>query len=146
MLVIDSSAKELLDILKYELLLVKPNNHELGALFGVEVATFEDAQEYALRLKDMGAKNVLVSMGAKGALLLDEKGGCHRVAAPKGEVINSVGAGDTTVAAFIAKYLDNKCKEYDTIVRYCVAAGSATAFSEGLATKDKIDEIYNLMV
>lgn len=145
-IVIDSSAKEMLDTLKYNPFLIKPNHHELGNLFGVEITTPKQAAEYGNRLKDMGAKNVLVSMGAKGAVLIDEKGDIHEVTAPKGQVVNSVGAGDTTVAAFVLKYLqDGQNKDYDTIVRYCVAAGSATAFSEGLANRETVEDVLRSM-
>lgn len=145
-IIIDSSSKEMLDALKYNPLLIKPNHHELGNLFGVEITTPKQAAEYGNKLKEMGAKNVLVSMGAKGAVLIDEKGDIHEVTAPKGQVINSVGAGDTTVSAFVSKYLQaGQNKDYDTIVRYCVAAGSATAFSEGLADNMMIEEVLKSM-
>ena len=144
-IIVDTSSKAMLSTLEYNPVLVKPNNHELGAMFGVEITNFEDARKYALKLKDMGAKNVLVSMGSQGALLIDENGGCHRTSAPTGKVINSVGAGDTTVGAFAALLASGDVIDYDMAVRYCVAAGSATAFSEGLADREMIEKIYNSM-
>lgn len=143
--IIDTSAKEMTDTLQYKPLLVKPNHHELGALFDVEITTFSQAEEYGRKLIDMGAENVLVSMGEMGAVLIDKNGGCHRSQAPEGQVINSVGAGDTTVAAFVASLQNLQEKNYDNTVRYCVAAGSATAFSEGLAGREFIEEIYQKM-
>lgn len=140
--VIDTSSKEMLETLQYNPLLIKPNNHELGNLFDVVIDSFEKAEVYARKLKEMGAKNVMVSMGKMGAILIDENDGCHKVKAPQGAVINSVGAGDTTVAAFIASVRKNNTLDYDAIAKYCVAAGSATAFLEGLAGKSEIERIF----
>lgn len=132
--VVDATKKLLLNVLKYKPFLVKPNEHELGETFGVELKTVDEIIEHARKLKEMGASNVLVSMAGNGAVLLDEHGKTHICGACKGTVKNSVGAGDSMVAGFIAG-----CeKDYDYALKLGTAAGGATAFSEGLAEKDEI--------
>ena len=133
--VVDATNELLLNTLVYKPFLVKPNIHELGEMFGVELTGIDEAEEYARRLKEMGAQNVLVSMGGDGALLLDEHGKTHFRAAHKGEVKNSVGAGDSMVAGFIAGLEQGG---YEYALSLAAAAGSATAFSYGLAEKDDI--------
>ena len=139
--VVDATKNLLTATLNYHPFLIKPNHHELGEMFGVDIDTYDDAIEYAARLKEAGAINVMVSMGAKGAVLLDEYGKSHICEAPAGKVVNSVGAGDTTVAAFVAEYLrqttDAKV-DYEAILHFAVKAGSATAFKSGLITKGDI--------
>lgn len=132
--VVDATKELLLNVLKYKPFLVKPNEHELGETFGVELKTVDEIIEHARKLKEMGASNVLVSRAGNGAVLLDEHGKTHICGACKGTVKNSVGAGDSMVAGFIAG-----CeKDYDYALKLGTAAGGATAFSEGLAEKDEI--------
>ena len=137
--VVDATKDLLLNVLKYKPFLIKPNNHELGEMFGVELKTNEEIAEYAQKLKDMGARNVLVSMAGDGALLIDENGKTHICGVCKGVVKNSVGAGDSMVAGFIAGSLQG---DYEYALKLGTASGGATAFSDGLAKKD---EIYRLL-
>lgn len=137
--VVDATKDLLLNVLKYKPFLIKPNNHELGEMFGVTLTTDEEITEYAKKLRKMGARNVLVSMAGDGALLLDENGETHRCGVCKGTVRNSVGAGDSMVAGFIAGL---KSSDFEYALRLGTAAGGATAFSDGLAQKD---EIYRLL-
>lgn len=132
--VVDASGKLLLNVLKYKPFLVKPNNYELGEMFGVTLSTTEQIQYYAAKLKAMGAQNVLVSMAGDGAILLDEHGVYHSCGVCKGIVRNSVGAGDSMVAGFIA---GSESGDYSHALRLGTACGGATAFSDGLA--DKMD-------
>lgn len=136
--VVDAQKELLMSALKHKPFLVKPNLSELGELFGVTVKTVDEVVIYAKKLKDMGAENVLVSMAKDGALLLDESGKAHFCKACKGEVKNSVGAGDSMVAGFIAG-LENNDREY--ALKLGTAAGGATAFSYGLAKKELIFEL-----
>ena len=129
---VDATKELLCNVLKYHPFLIKPNHIELGEIFGVQLHTEEQIREYAGRLQQMGARNVLISMAGDGAILLDETGGFHRINAPKGTVKNSVGAGDSMVAGFLAGYLQSK--DYRTALKMGTAAGSATAFSDQLAT------------
>jgi 1-phosphofructokinase len=130
----------LLETLPYHPFLVKPNHHELGALFGVEITTKEDAVVYGKKLQEKGAGNVLVSMASEGAVLLDENGVYYESHAPKGVVKNSVGAGDSMVAGFLASYFETN--DYKKAFYMSVSAGSASAFSEYLATKEEILGVY----
>lgn len=138
--VVDASKSLLSNVLPYHPFLIKPNNHELGELFGVEIVDKNDVIKYARILQEKGATNVLVSMAGDGAVLVAEDGEVYESQAPTGKVINSVGAGDSMVAGFLYGYL--KYSDYVTALRYGVCAGSASAFSEDLATKDKIMELY----
>lgn len=133
--VVDASKELLLNVLKYKPFLVKPNNIELGELFGIAIETAEDVVKYAKKLKDMGAVNVLVSMAGDGAVLIDEAGDTHICGVCSGTVVNSVGAGDSMLAGFIAGYDEGGC-EYG--LKLGTASGGATAFSEGLALKGDI--------
>ena len=119
--------------------MIKPNNHELAEIFNVEIKNKEDVVVYAKKLQTMGAKNVLVSMAGDGAVLVDQNNDVHITSAPKGEVKNSVGAGDSMVAGFIYGYI--KTNDFKTALKQAIATGSATAFSEDLASKEKIDEL-----
>ena len=119
--------------------MIKPNNHELAEIFNVEIKNKEDVVVYAKKLQTMGAKNVLVSMAGDGAVLVDQNNDVHITSAPKGEVKNSVGAGDSMVAGFIYGYI--KTNDFKTALKQATATGSATAFSEDLASKEKIDEL-----
>lgn len=136
--VVDATKDLLKNVLKYKPFLIKPNNHELGEMFGVTLKTNEEIEEYALKLKDMGACNVLVSMAGDGALLLDENGKTHICGVCKGTVRNSVGAGDSMVAGFIA---GSENGDYGYALKLGTAAGGATAFSDGLAQKSEIFEL-----
>lgn len=136
--VVDATKELLLNVLKYKPFLVKPNHHELGEMFGVTLKTNEEIAEYAQKLKDMGARNVLVSMAGDGALLLDENGKTHICGVCRGTVKNSVGAGDSMVAGFIA---GSERGDYEYALKLGTAAGGATAFSDGLAKKALIEEL-----
>lgn len=141
MFVVDATGDLLLNVLKYKPFMVKPNNIEIGEMFGVQLETEDEITRYARRLCSMGAENVIVSMAENGAILINSKGDFIRMGAAKGEVINSVGAGDSMVAGFIAGYIDTG--DYSYAMRLGTASGGATAFSEGLAIKEKIIEIIN---
>lgn len=136
--VVDATKELLLNVLKYKPFLVKPNNHELGEMFGVTLTTIEEIEEYAGKLKKLGARNVLVSMAGDGAFLLDENGKSHICGVCKGEVVNSVGAGDSMVAGFIAGSQDG---DYEYALKLGTAAGGATTFSDGLARREDIDRL-----
>ena len=136
--VVDATNKLLLNTLKYKPFLIKPNNHELGEMFGVNISETDDIVKYARKLRDMGAENVLVSMAEKGALLVDENNQVHICGVCKGNVKNSVGAGDSMVAGFVAGSMNG---DYEYALKLGTAAGGATAFSDGLAVKDKIFEL-----
>lgn len=135
--IVDATKELLLNVLKYKPFLIKPNNHELGEMFGVELKTDAEIIEYAKRLREMGAVNVLISMAGDGAILVDEHGEVHKCGVCRGTVRNSVGAGDSMVAGFIAG-----CeKGYGYALKLGTASGGATAFSDGLAVRDKIYEL-----
>lgn len=139
MFVIDAEKELLLNVLQYQPFLIKPNNHELGELFDVTLNAREDVVVYAKKLQEQGAKNVLVSMAGEGAVLLDETGAVHMLEAPKGELVNAVGAGDSMVAGFLAGWMERQ--DYEHAFRMGVAAGSASAFSEQLAAKREIEQV-----
>ena len=136
-IVVDTTKELLVNVLKYRPFLIKPNNYELGEIFGTVLQTDEQIVACAGRLQQMGARNVLVSMAGDGALLLDEQGTVHRIGCPKGTVVNSVGAGDSMVAGFLAGFLQTG--DYGYALKLGTAAGSATAFSIGLGEKELID-------
>lgn len=138
--VVDATKDLLLRVLKYRPFLVKPNNHELGEMFGVVLKEEDEIIRYAQKLQDMGAKNVLVSMAAKGAILLTADGKVYKSRPPEGKVVNSVGAGDSMVAGFLAGYLRSN-GDYSQAFKLGLAAGSASAFSEDLATGEQIQEL-----
>lgn len=140
-IVVDATKDLLMNVLKYHPFLIKPNNHELGDMFGVQLETDEEIIEYAGKLKEMGARNVLISMAGDGAILIKENGEVITSNVPKGKVKNSVGAGDSMVAGFIAGYLE--VNDIERGFKLGVATGSASAFSEGLATKDYVYELLN---
>ena len=137
--VVDATRDLLVNVLQYHPFLIKPNDHELGEIVGRTLTTDADITAAARTLQEKGARNVLVSMAGDGALLLDEKGEVHRIGTPKGKVVNSVGAGDSMVAGFVAGYL--RSGSYLEALRLGTACGSATAFSLGLAKKEKIDAL-----
>lgn len=142
--VVDATKDLLVNVLMYHPFLVKPNNHELGEIFHTELKTREDVVPYAKKLQEMGALNVLVSMAGEGAVLVAEDGSVHTAPAPKGTLINGVGAGDSMVAGFIAGWMEKK--EYQHAFRMGVSAGSASAFSEYLATRKEIETVYQQLV
>lgn len=133
--VVDATKSLLMNVLKYKPFLVKPNNFELGEMFGVELKSVDEIIKYAKKLKDLGAVNVLVSMAGDGAVLLDENGETHICGVCKGTVKNSTGSGDSMVAGFLA---GSEKGDYEYALKLGTAAGGATAFSDGLAKKDDI--------
>lgn len=141
MSVVDSTGAYLINTLKYNPFLIKPNIHELEEIFGAKAQDDAEIIEWAKKLQEMGGRNILVSMAGEGALLLDENANIHRVHCPKAAVINSVGAGDSMVAGFIAGYLETR--DYLQALRLSVLCGSATAFSKGMASKEQIFKLQN---
>lgn len=140
-IVVDATKNLLVQALKYKPFLIKPNNEELGEIFGVDIHTKEDAYVYGKKLKEMGAQNVLVSMGKVGAVLIDEAGKEHFLKSPEGKRVNTVGSGDSMVAGFIAGFL--KYNNYDEALKMGVSAGSASALSKYLATKEEVYNLFN---
>lgn len=140
-IVVDATKNLLVQALKYKPFLIKPNNEELGEIFGVDIHTKEDAYVYGKKLKEMGAQNVLVSMGKVGAVLIDEAGKEHFLKSPEGKRVNTVGSGDSMVAGFIAGFL--KYNNYDDALKTGVSAGSASALSKYLATKEEVYNLFN---
>ena len=143
-IVVDATKKLLLNALKYKPFLIKPNNHELSEIAGVRLTNDKEIAAAAHMMQDKGARNVLVSMAGDGALLLDEHGTVYRIGCPRGKVVNSVGAGDSMVAGFVAGYQQSG-GDYEAALRLGTACGSATAFSLGLATKADIDALLATM-
>lgn len=141
---VDATQELLLKVLPYHPFLIKPNNHELGEIFGVELRTRESVVPYGKKLQEMGAENVLISMAGEGAVLIASDGQVYDAPAPKGILKNGVGAGDSMVAGFMAGWLERK--EYRHAFYMGVAAGSASAFSEQLAVKEEIDQVYEQVV
>lgn len=137
--VVDATGELLLNVLKYKPFLIKPNHYELGELFHTEIKNEKEIINYARKLQEIGAENVLISMAGDGAIFVSSEGKVIKSAVPKGVVENSVGAGDSMVAGFIAGYL--KSNNFEEAFKMGVAAGSASTFSEDLATKE---EVYNL--
>ena len=137
--VVDATRDLLVNVLQYRPFLIKPNNHELGEIVGRELKTDAEIIAAARALQEKGACNVLVSMAGDGAILVDETGKVHRIGCPRGKVVNSVGAGDSMVAGFVAGWMQTG--SYDMALRLGTACGSATAFSLGLATREKIEEL-----
>lgn len=141
--VVDATNDLLLNVLKYHPFLIKPNNIELGEMFGTELRSDEDIIAHAAKLQEMGARNVLVSMAGDGAFLLDENGNVHRSGVCKGQVVNSVGAGDSMLAGFVAG-LEKGDLKY--ALKLGTACGGATTFSRGLARKELIDELMQQLI
>ncbi|WP_405358028.1 1-phosphofructokinase [Ruminococcus sp.] len=140
MIAVDATRKLLVNSLSMHPFLIKPNRLELSEIFHKEVETEDDVKKYAGKLQEMGARNVIVSLGRKGAFLLDETGATHSCGVLKQPVINTVGAGDSMVAGFIAGYL--KTGDYGYALKLGSACGNATSFLPGLATRAKIDEVF----
>ena len=143
MFVVDATQNLLLNVLEYHPFLIKPNNHELGEIFGVSLMTRESVVPYAKKLQERGARNVLVSMAGEGAVLVAENGEVHIQPAPKGTLVNAVGAGDSMVAGFVAGWTQKR--EYRHAFHMGISAGSASAFSELLATREEICAIYQTL-
>ena len=140
-IVVDATRNLLTNVLAYKPFLIKPNNHELGEIFGVEITDKDDVIKYAKKLQEQGARNVLVSMAGDGAVLVTENGQEFKAKAPKGKLKNSVGAGDSMVAGFVYGYL--KSNDYKQAFIYGVCTGSASAFSEELATKPEVEALID---
>lgn len=137
---VDATKDLLMNVLPYHPFLIKPNNHELGEIFGVELETREEVVPYGKKLQEMGAQNVLISMAGEGAVLIASNGQVISTPAPKGTLVNGVGAGDSMVAGFMAGWMEKQDYEYAFYMG--VSAGSASAFSENLATKEEIKAVY----
>lgn len=142
--VVDATGELLLNVLKYHPFLIKPNNHELGDIFDVQLKAREEVVPYGRKLQEMGAKNVLISMAGEGAVLVAEDGSVYDAPAPKGVLVNAVGSGDSMVAGFTAGWMEKR--DYRHAFYMGVAAGSASAFSEFLATKDEIMSLYQKII
>lgn len=140
MIAVDATRDLLVNVLEYHPFLIKPNNHELGEIFDTEIRTREEVIPYARKLQEMGACNVLVSMAGEGAVLAASDGSCHMAPAPKGDLVNAVGAGDSMVAGFLAGWMEKK--DYVHAFHMGIAAGSASAFSEYLAKREEIEAVY----
>ena len=138
-IVVDATGDLLMKVLKHKPFVIKPNNHQLAEMFHVKLFGTQDIVKYAKKLQEMGAKNVLISMAGDGALFICENGKVYFSNAPKGQVKNSVGAGDSMVAGFVAGY--EKTKDYVQAFRMGVATGSASAFSENLATASEVEKL-----
>jgi len=134
--VVDATKDLLVNVLAKHPFLIKPNNHELGEIFGIELKDNEEIIHYAKKLQEKGARNVLISMAGDGAIFISEDGDVIESKAPKGKVVNSVGAGDSMVAGFLAGYLEQG--KYEHAFKMGVATGSASAFSKQLATKEEV--------
>ena len=140
-IVVDAERDLLTRVLPYRPFLVKPNNHELGDIFGVTLKTRGEVVPYARRMQEMGAQNVLVSMAGEGGVLVAADGQVYQSPAAKGTVVNSVGAGDSCVAGFLAGLMETG--SYQTAFRMGLAAGSASAFSDHLATRPEVEDLMS---
>lgn len=138
-LVVDSNKDLVLDTLQYKPFVVKPNEFELGEMFGITLNGLEEILVYARKLQERGAQNVLVSRGAKGAILLTENDEVLEVNVAEGKIVSTVAAGDSMLAMFVAKY--NETKDYAEALKYASAAGGATSFSIGVGSKELIEEL-----
>ena len=138
-IVVDATSRLLTNVLEYNPFFIKPNQHELGDIFNVTLNTQEEVIPYALELKKMGAVNVCVSMGGKGAILVADDGNVYKAKAPDGILKNSVGAGDSLVAGFLSGWIEKK--DYEYAFMKGVATGSASAFSERLATNGEVNDL-----
>lgn len=139
--VVDSTGDLLLNVLKYHPFLIKPNNFELGDLFGVKIKNEAEIEKYAKLLQEKGARNVLVSRGKDGATLVTEDGAVHTIGIIPGKPLNSVGCGDSMVAGFVAGYIEKR--DYAYALKLGSACSNATAFSYGLADKAGIDDAFS---
>ena len=135
----DATGELLMQVLSFKPFLIKPNNHELGALFGVTIEERAEVLPYARKLQEAGARNVLVSMAGKGAVLLAEDGQVFEMDVPKGILVNAVGAGDSMVAGFLTGWLETG--DYKEAFEMGVCAGSASAFSDDFATREEVEAL-----
>lgn len=135
--IVDTSGKHLIDSLKYNPFLIKPNKEEVEECLGIKIESIEDLRNGMKRLQELGALNVLVSLGEDGAILIDDQGNEYGLAAPSINVVNTVGAGDSMLAGFMYGFLKNR--DYKEALIYGVACGTATAQCDDLATIDKIE-------
>ncbi|MBO1872052.1 1-phosphofructokinase [Lachnoanaerobaculum sp. Marseille-Q4761] len=140
-LVVDSNKDMVLDTLKYKPFIIKPNEFELGEMFGVKISNTEEIAKYAKKLQEMGAENVLVSRGSKGAILFTNEGDVFTANTATGKVISTIAAGDSMLAMFVAKY--DETGDYRLSLQYASAAGGATSFSAGVGKKKLIDELLS---
>ena len=140
-LVVDSNKDMVLDTLKYKPFIIKPNEFELGEMFGVKIGNTEEIAKYAKKLQEMGAENVLVSRGSKGAILFTNEGDIFTANTAMGKVISTIAAGDSMLAMFVAKY--DETGDYRLSLQYASAAGGATSFSAGVGKKKLIDELLS---
>lgn len=140
-IVVDATKDLLVNVLQYHPFLIKPNNHELGEIFGLTLKDKDEVITYAKKMQEKGARNVLVSMAGEGAVLVAEDGTVLKAEAPKGRVVNSVGAGDSMVAGFLAGFLETRT--YEDAFQMGLCAGSASAFSENLATRQEVENLLN---
>ena len=138
-IIVDATRDLLMNVLQYHPFLIKPNNHELGEIFGVTLRTRDDVVPYARKMQEKGARNVLVSMAGEGAVLVAEDGSVHKSEVPRGKLVNAVGAGDSMVAGFMAGWMESG--DYEHAFHMGLATGSASAFSEFLATKEEVQEV-----
>lgn len=143
-IIVDATQDLLMNVLPYHPFLIKPNNHELGDIFGVQLNTRKEVIPYGKKLQEMGAQNVLISMAGEGAVLIAADGRIFDAPAPKGVLVNGVGAGDSMVAGFMAGWMEKK--DYEYAFHMGVSAGSASAFSENLATKEEIEAVYQQVI
>ncbi len=143
-IVVDATKDLLMNVLPYRPFLIKPNHHELGEIFQAELNTREEVIPYGRKLKEMGAENVLISMAGEGAVLIAADGKVYDAPAPKGTLVNGVGAGDSMVAGFMAGWMERQ--EYEYAFHMGISAGSASAFSENLATKEEIQNVYQQII
>lgn len=137
---VDATGELLRNVLVYQPFLVKPNHHELGELYDMTLTTKDEVLPFAKKLREEGARNVLVSMAGAGAVLAAEDGSVWFGEAPRGRVVNTVGSGDSMVAGFLAAY--EKTGVYETAFRNGIASGSASAFSASLGTKDEVETLF----
>lgn len=140
--VVDTSGDALSSVLKHRPFLIKPNIHEVSDIIKEKVKSKEDAINAAKKLRQMGAMNVIISMGKDGAVMVDENDEVYSAKAPEGECVNAVGAGDAMVAGFISAYIDGD-KSYEECFEYALCVGSAKAFNQGYVTKAEIDRVYS---
>ncbi len=140
-IIVDATKELLINTLKYRPFLIKPNNQELSEIFHKELTNKKDVTVYAIKLRDMGAQNVMVSMAGEGAVLVTEQNKTYMADAPEGKVKNSVGAGDSMVAGFLAGFFGSN--DYEIAFKMGICAGSASAFSDTLATKEEVLAIMN---
>lgn len=143
-IVVDATKELLLNVLEYQPFLIKPNKDELEEIFSVKLQSREEILHYADKLREMGAENVLVSLGGEGAILIAADGKVYDTPVPKGELVNGVGAGDSMVAGFLRGWLLDR--EYRTAFYMGVAAGSASAFSKHLAKREDVETLYRELV